>query len=102
MSDSRGDRYGVDEPPACEDCGEHHEGYGDCTAPGRPVRFFPDLRDVESDSDRRFFCTGCMTVWAEDDLQQVQPDGHYACPFEQCGDDTIVAHSGPLPDELGR
>ena len=20
------------EPPACDDCGEHHEGYGDCPA----------------------------------------------------------------------
>lgn len=30
-------------------------------------------------------CTGCDVTWETDDLDQVQPDGHYACPT--CAED---------------
>jgi len=50
------------------------------------TRFFPDLDDQV---ERRFRCCHCFTDWDEDDLQQSQPDGHYACPFEACGDDSL-------------
>ena len=38
----------------------------------------------------RWRCTSCGTVWEDDEVQQVQPDGQVACPFEQCGTGTLV------------
>lgn len=38
-------------------------------------------------------CTNCDTTWATDDLDQVQPDGHYACPM--CTDTDPALHAIP-------
>lgn len=35
-------------------------------------------------------CEGCGDLWLEDELQQVQPDGHDACPI--CEDDPDLTH----------
>lgn len=57
-----------------------------------PTRYFPNLADLDAPG-RRFRCSVCDCIHDEDDCEQAQPDGHYVCPFEQCGDDTLVALS---------
>lgn len=51
-----------------------------------------------------FTCTACGVAWTEDDLQQIQPDGHYACPsseHEEDGSDPpfSVLRRIPAPSE---
>lgn len=46
-----------------------------------------------ADPDLVWTCMGCELTWMFGDLEQVQPDGHYACPT--CpGDPPLTTHPG--------
>lgn len=79
------EQYPADSWPADEARPRRHRRRRSMNPPVFPS---PDL-----EQERTFRCESCGTRWPEDDLQQVQPDGRYACPFEKCGIDTVVAMS---------
>lgn len=66
---------------------------GSGVAPAAALRHIARTRALEQDAEMdelTWRCRSCSTDWAEDDLEQVQPDGHYACP--SCVDPfTLVA-----------